>query len=316
MAITAPTKTSDFDAKFLPPEQSAPIFEHAAKISVAQRLAQKVPLGANGKVIPVVTGKVTAGWVSEGGEKPKSSGTVGLKTIAPKKLAAIAVISSEVVRADPAGYMGMIRGQVAEAFATAFDAAAFHGTNTPFGTYLDQTTKAVELGSHTTAQGGVYQDVVGALSLLVNNGKRLTGFALDNVVEPILLGQVDANGRPIFIDTPLDETTAAQFANDAAQPAQPGRLIGRQSWMTDGVATSDLTSVVGYAGDWTQAAWGAVGGISYSVSTEATVTINGSLVSLWENNLVAILMEAEYGWLVNDTAAFVKLTNSIALASA
>ncbi|MGE3795105.1 MAG: phage major capsid protein [Dehalococcoidia bacterium] len=316
MAVTAPTKRSDFDAKFLPPEISAPIFEHAAKISVAQRLAQQVPLGLNGKAVPVVTGKMSAGWVAEGGKKPASSGSVGLKTIDPKKLAAIAVVSTEVVRSNPAGYMGMIKGQVAEAFALAFDAAAFHGTNTPFGTYLDQTTKAVELGSHTQAQGGVYQDLVDSLKLLVNDGKRLNGFALDNVVEPILLGQVDSTGRPIFIDTPLDETTAAQFENDTAQPASPGKLIGRKSFMQDGVATTDLTSVVGYAGDWTQAAWGVVGGISYSTSTEATVTIDGELVSLWENNLVAILMEAEYGWLVNDVAAFAKITNANPIASA
>lgn len=316
MAITAPTLRSDFDAKFLPPELSAPIFEHAAKISVAQRLAQQVQLGLNGKAIPVVTGRMSAGWVDEGAKKPASKGAVSLKTITPKKLATIAVVSEEVVRADPANYMSLIRSQAAEAFALAFDAAAFHGTSTPFSTYLDQTTKAVELGSHTTAQGGVYQDVVDALRLLANDGKRLNGFALDNVVEPILLGQVDANGRPVFIDTPLDETTAAQFSNDSAQPAQPGRLIGRNSWMNEGVATANLTSVVGYAGDWTQAAWGVVGGISYRVSTEATVTIDGELVSLFENNLVAVLMEAEYGWLVNDVAAFVKLTNTIPTASA
>ena len=68
--------------------------------------------------------------------------------------------------------------------------------------------------------------------------------------------------------------------------------------------------IYGYMGDWTQAVWGAVGGISYRVSTEATVTINGVLVSLFENNLVAILAEAEYGWLVNDAASFVKFTNA------
>ena len=55
---------------------------------------------------------------------------------------------------------------------------------------------------------------------------------------------------------------------------------------------------------------GVVGGISYRISTEASVTINGSLVSLFEHNLVAVLAEAEYGWLVNDTAAFVELTNT------
>ena len=62
--------------------------------------------------------------------------------------------------------------------------------------------------------------------------------------------------------------------------------------------------------DFGQAAWGVVGGISYRVSTEAAVTINGTLTSLFEHNLVAILAEAEYGFLLNDPDAFVKLTNN------
>jgi len=57
--------------------------------------------------------------------------------------------------------------------------------------------------------------------------------------------------------------------------------------------------------------WGAVGGISYDVSTQATVTINGALTSLWENNLVAIRAEAEFGLLINDTEAFVKYTDAV-----
>lgn len=315
MAIAAATLRSDFDAKFLPPELSAPIFEEAARISVAQRLARQVPLSLNGKAIPVVTGKLAAGWVDEGDPKPASSGTVGLKTIAPKKLAAIAVISDEVLRSNPANYVDMIRGQAAEAFAEAFDAAAFHGTSTPFTTYLDQTTKSVELGSTAASKGGMYGDLVAALKSLTSTGKRLTGWALDSVVEPTLLGSVDTAGRPIFVSTPLTDTTAAGFSHTAAQPAQSGALIGRPSWMGDGVATTDGTSVVGYGGNWNQAAWGVVGGIRYRISTDATVTINGALVSLFENNLVAFLMEAEYGWLVNDVASFVKLTDSISVSS-
>ena len=40
------------------------------------------------------------------------------------------------------------------------------------------------------------------------------------------------------------------------------------------------------------------------------VTINGALTSLWENNLVAILAEAEYGYVNADIAAYVKLTDN------
>lgn len=316
MAVTAPTTTADF-AGFLNREQAQPIFERAARISVAQRLAQEVPLGARGVTVPVVTGRLQAGWVAEGAQKPASSGALALKNMDPKKIAVIAVVSAEVVRANPGNYMTLIRSQVAEALAIGFDMAAFHDMGPdgtagagPFSTFVDQTTKAVELGTASQATGGVYKDLVSALSLLVADGKRLTGFALDNVVEPLLLGAVDTTGRPIFVDTPLDATTAAMFTGGGPQPAQPGRLLGRPSYMNEGVATPNLTSVVGYAGDFRQAAWGVIGGISYDVSTEATVTLNGELVSLWENNLVAVRAEAEYGWLVNDTAAFVKLTNA------
>ena len=64
---------------------------------------------------------------------------------------------------------------------------------------------------------------------------------------------------------------------------------------------------VGFAGDWTKGAWGAVGGIEYDISTEATVTIGGQLVSLYENNLVALRAEAEFGFVLADKEAFVKL---------
>lgn len=78
----------------------------------------------------------------------------------------------------------------------------------------------------------------------------------------------------------------------------------------DGAGTGLARPVLGFAGDFTKGAWGAVGGINYRVSTEATVTINGSLVSLFENNLVAVLAEAEYGFVMADTEAFVRLENA------
>jgi predicted phage gp36 major capsid-like protein len=299
MAITAATVTGDFSG-FLPADIAQPIFERAARSSVVQMLAPQVPLGANGVSVPVVTGRPSVGWVNEAGAKPASAGSMTLKTITPEKVAAIMVVSAEVVRANP--------------FAIAFDQAALHDAGPtgsagagPFSTYLDQSTKTQEIGANTAANGGVYRDFVDALKDVQTDvdasGRRyrLTGWALDDIVEGAILGAVSTTGEPVFIEKPLDETTAA---------ARPGRLLGRPSYMGEGVATSDQRAVVGYGGDWTQCAWGVIGGISYDVSTEASVTINGSLVSLWEYNLVAIRAEAEYGFLCNDPEAFVKLTNT------
>ncbi|KTS90678.1 head protein [Microbacterium testaceum] len=310
MAVTAATKTSDF-AGFLKPDEAQPYFEQARRQSTVQQLARQVPLGINGAEIPVVTSKPTAGWVAEGGQKPATNGALSLKTITPKKLAAIAVVSAEVVRANPGNYMNILRDDIAEAFAIAFDAAALHGTNSPFGAgnNIDATTKTVELGTTSKSNGGVYGDIVAGLSLLVNDGKKLTGFAFDRKVEPTFLSATDNNGRPLFVETPLEDT---------ASVVTPGRLIGRPAFIGDGLTTPIVTGTpntggnVGYGGDWSQAVWGTVGGISYDVSTQSTVTINGALVSLWENNLVAIRAEAEYGWLVNDPQAFVEYTNHTA----
>lgn len=299
MAITAATKTSDFSG-FLSREQSEAIFERAAQESVVQRLARRVPLGINGQSIPVVTGKVSAGWVAEGAQKPASSGSMALKTMDPKKLAAIAVVSAEVVRANPGGYMDLLRPQIAEAFATAFDSAALHGTSSPFSTNLDTGSSTQEFTGTAPAFTAVYDDLNAGFATLVNAGKKVTGWAFDSRMEPVFNGTKDSSGRPIWIDSPTTEQVG---------PIREGRLFGRAAYTGDGVYAA-TPKIYGYAGDWSQVAWGAVGGISYKVSTEATVTINGTLTSLFENNLVAILAEAEYGFLVNDAASFVKFTNA------
>jgi len=299
MAVTAATKNSDFSG-FLNRDQSAGIFDKAAQQSVVQRLARQIPLGINGQSIPVVTGNLTAGWVAEGAQKPASSGSMSLKTMDPKKLAVIAVVSAEVVRANPGNYMDFIRNDVARAFAVAFDAAALHGTSTPFSTYIDQTASSVEFTGTTPAFTSVWADLNSALNTLVTAGKDANGWALDSRFEPVLNGVVDSAGRPLFIESPLTET---------AGPIRSGRLMGRSAFVGPGVYAA-TGKIYGYLGDWTQAAWGTVGGISYDISTQATVTVNGALVSLWENNLVAVRAEAEYGFLVNDTASFVKLQNN------
>lgn len=299
MAQTAATKTTDFSG-FLTPEQAEPYFLAARQQSVVQQLARQVPLGIAGANVPVVTSKVQAGWVQEGGQKPASSGGLGLKNITPKKIAAIAVVSAEVVRADPGGYMELIRGDIAEAFAVAFDSAALHGTSTPFATNIDTGSSTQEFTGTAPAFTAVYDDINAGFSTLINAGKKVNGFAWDSRMEPVFNGVKDTAGRPLYLDSPYSEQSG---------PFRTGQMFGRRAFVGDGIYAA-TPKIYGYAGDWTQAIWGSVGGITYDVSTETAVTINGALVSLWENNLVAIRAEAEYGFLVNDPASFVKYTNA------
>ena len=301
MAITAATTRSDFSG-FLTPEQSAPIFNEAERQSAFQRLFRRVPLGINGQTIPVVTSKPTARWTNEGERKHATDMGLGLLEMEPEKLTAIAVMSAEVVRANPGGINELVRPALAGAFATAFDFAVGYGLggdgtgSGPFAKNLAQTTKSVTLGSTTQDNGGVHGDFVAAMRLLVNDGRKLTGWAVGDSIEPDLWGAVDGNGRPLYVDLPTDDTSQAI--------ARPGRLLNRPSYMGEGVENGDT---VGFGGDFTKGAWGAIGGISYRISREAAITINGELVSAFENNLVAVLAEAEYGFVLADEEAFAKI---------
>lgn len=310
MAQADPTVRGDFSG-FIPAARAQAYFEEARKRSVVQQLVRQIPLGASGAEIPYSTSKATASWVAEGGKKPTTESGIRLATITPKKIAAISVVSAEVVRANPGNYMDILRDDIAEAFALAFDAAALHGTSTPFGvdSYLDATSRtAVEIGTTAAASGGVYGDIVAGLKGLVDNGKRLTGFAWDLSAEPLFAGATDTTGRPLFTD--MTNPTL-----DAPGPVTPGRTLGRRAFMGDGIGTPVVAGtpatggIIGYGGDWSKAVWGVVGGITYDVSTEASVTLGTTLTSLWEYNLVAIRAEAEYGWLLQDKDAFVKYIN-------
>jgi len=307
MAVTAATKTGDFSG-FIQPDIAEMYFDEVRKRSLVQQAARQVPLGYQGAEVPVITSKPTASWVAEGDQKPATKGTTTLKTLTPKKIAAIAVVSAEVVRANPGDYVNIFREDIAEAFALSFDSAALHGTSTPFGAsnYIGATTKTYGIGTATATNGGIFADINSGLSLLVNDSRRLNGFVLDATLEPDFNSAVDNTGRPIFVDSPLV---------DNAGPVRSGRLLGRPAFIGEDVMeavpeAADTAYAVGFGGDWTKSVWGVVGGITYDVSTQASVTINGSLVSLFENNLVAIRAEAEFGWLCNDPEEYVAFTKT------
>ena len=302
MAMSTSTfATTDDFSGFLKPEQAAPIFEEMTKRSLVQPLAKKIEMGPTGVSIPFWDGDVQAHWVDEAGKKPLAKGGFDQFSVAPKKIAVIFAMSSEVVRANPLNYINVMREKVGEAFAVAFDAAVMHGTNTPFGAYLDQTTKAVSLD-----EPNAYGATNNALSLLVNDGKKFTGGLLDNITEPIINSALDNNGRPLFIEPTYTETNSL---------TRQGRILARPITIAEGVKGPEADAAAGYFGDFSQILWGQVGGISYDVSDQATLDLSeaqdgSGLTSLWQHNLVAVRAEAEFAALVRDPEAFVKVNTT------
>lgn len=290
-AITRPAAGSSL----LPRAISEMIFEDARADSAVMRLARRVPLPFAGVAVPFISGTVAAGWVAEGGRKPVSDATVGNLTIDPKKLSVIVPFSIEYLRSDTIDLLDELRPAIAEAFAVAFDAAALHGTSTPFTAYLAQTTNTREMGTAAAAAGGVYTDLVEGMRLVVADGYRVRGFAFSDLAELDLIGAIGTDGRPLLVDV--------------GDGAIGQRLLGRPVVFHEGVG---LTTVRGFGGDFSKAAWGAVGEIEYDVSEEATLTLtDASTINLWQDNMVALRAEAWYGWAVRDLNAFVRYDNAV-----
>ena len=292
-------------AGYLDPVQAQDYFAEAEKVSVVQRVARKIPMGTTGVKIPHWTGDVSASWLGEGDMKPITKGDLESQTVVPAKIATIFVASAETVRANPANYLNTMRTKVATAIALSFDDAVLHGTDSPFGAFVDQATDEVSIGDPDTQSPYSAIGVTG-LDFLVSGDPpyKWSGTLLDDVAEPLLNGALDLNGRPLFVES---------VYTDVVSPYREGRILGRPTYISDHVSTG---TTVGYMGDWSQVVWGQVGGISFDVSDQATLNLgtfaSPNFVSLWQHNLVAVRVEAEYGALVNDPDAFVKLTNTTA----
>ena len=298
--ITPDTVAKTTDSMFsgyLDPVVSQDYFTEIEKVSIVQQLARKIPMGPTGVRIPHWSGDVTARWVAEGEQKPVTKGDFTKQDIAPYKIATIFAASSEVVRANPLNYLNTMRTKVAEAIAMAFDQAVLGGINSPFGNSVSETSKEVDLGDNA------YAALNEGLQILLDDGKKWTGTLFDNLAEPILNGSVDAINRPLFIEATYTDINA---------PFRSGRVLGRPTYISDHVA---YDPTVGVMGDFSQIIWGQVGGLSYDVSDQATLDLSAAgdgsgIVSLWQNNLVAVRVEAEFAALVNDPEAFVKLNKS------
>src|SRR5690606_6500218 len=249
----AQTKDTMFSG-YLDPVMAQDYFAEVEKTSIIQRVARKIPMGPTGIVIPHWSGDVSAEWIGEGDMKPITKGDLTKQNMVPHKIATIFAASAEVERSNPANSLGTMRVKVAEAIAMAFDAAVMHGTSTPFGAYLDQSTKVQAIGDNAYTGLGV-----DGLRKLVSAGKKWNGTLLDDITEPILNGAVDANGRPLFVESTYDSMVT---------PFREGRILGRPTVLSDHVATG---AILGYQGDFSQIIWGQVGGLSFDVSDQATL---------------------------------------------
>lgn len=271
----------------LPPEVSAEIMQKMQLESAVMTLAQQIELPGRGATINVITGDPSAEWVGETDAKPVSNPTLGTKVMQAYKLAVIVPFSNEF-RRDVAALYDAIVARLPRALARKFDETVLVGTAP--GTNFDVFTACTQQSMTTDAYGAI----VGADGDIATNGGIMNGIALSPQGKSVLLSAVDGDNRPLFI-------------NNVSENAIP-MVLGSKVQLTRGAYKNGTPKLVGVAGDWSQAMWGSVEGVTIGYSSDATLDDgNGGTINLFQQNMFAVRAEIEVGFRA-DTNCFNQLT--------
>lgn len=276
--------------QFLPAQISKEIIQKTQTNSAIMSLARNVSIPGTGAAIPVIIGDPTAGWVGETEKKPVSNANVQSKLLRPYKIAVIETVSKELMRDADALYAALVQ-RLPNALAKAFDNTVIGGTSAPgsdFDTFAAATAQDISTGT--------YAALVAAEADIAAHGGELNGFGFAPQGKSILLGAVDGQGRPLFV-------------NNVTEGAVPV-VLGAKTVASKGLYKADASgNIVGVAGDFSQAVYGTVEGIQISVSDQATLDLgSGQTINLWQQNMVAIMAEMEVGFRA-DTTCFNLLTD-------
>lgn len=268
----------------LPVQLSAQIIQKAKEQSAIMSLAKEIALPGSGVAINVITSDPEAGWVGETAAKPVANPGLATKIMRPYKLAVIVPFSNEFKRDLSSLYNALVE-RLPGALAKKFDLTVFGNGSKPgddFDNFASITAQSLA--------SDVYQGLVAADTDVALHGGIINGYAISPQMRGILLGAVDQNKRPLF-------------NNNTADGAVP-YILGAPTKIAKGAFKSGNPSVVGVAGDWSQAMFGTVEGVKVDFSSDATLDLGGgSVINLFQQNMFAVRAEIEVGFRA-DTSVF------------
>jgi len=285
--VGTPTNRTSID---LPVDVSQEIMQKTQGESAVMRLARQIALPGRGAAIPVITSDPEASWVNETYAKSVSNPGLSTKVMRAYKLAVIVPFSNEFRRDVAALYDALVE-RLPRALGAKFDATVFGNGDAPgddFDTFGSVTKQSLA--------SDVYGGLVAADTDVALHGGVINGYAISPQMRGILLGAEDTTHRPLFI-------------NNVSEGAIP-MILGAPTYMSKGAFVSGSPSVVGVAGDWSQAMYGTVEGVKIDYSSDATLTLaNSSTINLFQQNMFAVRAEIEVGFRA-DTSLFNALTHN------
>lgn len=287
MPTGIPTNRTNID---LPPEVSQEIIQKTQEGSAVMRLARNITLPGRGVEIPVIVSDPEAAWTDETDNKPVSNPGLETKTMRGYKLAVIVPFSNQF-RRDAAALYDAIVERIPGALGQKFDATVFGAVAAP-GSDFDTFASC---NAHSIASD-VYQGLVDADTDISMNGGITNGYVISPQGKGLLLGAVDGDHRPLFI-------------NNVSEGAIP-MILGSKAEISKGAYVAGSPNTVGIAGDWTKAVCGIVEGIEIAFSSDASLTLaNGTTINLFQRNMFAVRAEIEIGFRA-DLTVFNKITST------
>jgi HK97 family phage major capsid protein len=271
----------------LPPEVSAEILAKTQEASAVMSLARQIALPGRGVSIPVITADPEAAWVGETEAKAVANPALATKVMEPYKLAVIVPFSNEFRRDAAALYDELVR-RLPLALAAKFDATVVGAVQAP-GSNFDTFAAAT---AQNITNPNTYSSLVAADADIATNGGIMNGIALSPQGKSVLLGAVDGDSRPLFI-------------NNVSEGAVP-MVLGAKTVMNKGIYDA-TNNVVGIAGDWSQAMYGTVEGVVIDYSSDATLKSGNTEINLFQQNMFAVRAEIEIGFRA-DVNCFNRLT--------
>lgn len=287
MPTGIPTNRTNIE---LPADVSQEIIQKTQEGSAVMQLARSITLPGRGLEIPVIVSDPEAAWTDETDNKPVSNPGLETKTMRGYKLAVIVPFSNQF-RRDAAALYDAIVERIPGALGKKFDATVFGAVAAP-GSDFDTFASC---NSHSIASDA-YQGLVDADTDISMNGGITNGYVVSPQGKGILLGAVDGDHRPLFI-------------NNVSEGAIP-MILGSKTLISKGAYVAGSPNTVGIAGDWTKAVYGIVEGIEIAFSSDASLTLaNGSTINLFQRNMFAVRAEIEIGFRA-DLTVFNKITSS------
>lgn len=282
--VGVPTNRTSID---LPVELSQEILQKTQDASAVMKLSRQIALPGRGAAINVITGDPVAAWVGETSAKTVSDPSLETKIMRAYKLAVIVPFSNEF-RRDVASLYDAIVQRIPGALAYKFDqtvSGAVQAPGSDFDTFASATAQSLSTDP--------YAALVAADTDIATHGGILNGFVLSPQGKGTLLGAVDGNERPLFI-------------NNVAEGAIP-MILGARTEVSKGAFVSGTPNVLGFAGDWTQAMYGTVEGVVIDYSSDATLVDGDTTINLFQQNMFAVRAEIEIGFRA-DLTVFNKIT--------